>query len=50
MISPCVSNCQMNPHTQLCNGCRRSLDEIASWSKMTDQQRQAIMAKLKQRL
>jgi uncharacterized protein len=50
MISPCISNCQMNPLTRLCNGCGRTLDEIAAWTKMTDQERQIIMEQLKQRL
>ena len=34
--SPCVSVCRMDPRTQLCEGCLRTLDEIAAWSRMGD--------------
>jgi predicted Fe-S protein YdhL (DUF1289 family) len=27
-----------------CLGCRRTLDEITGWSKMTDEQRSAVLA------
>jgi uncharacterized protein len=34
--SPCVSVCRMNPGTQWCEGCFRTLEEIAAWSRMED--------------
>ena len=29
--SPCISVCQMDQDSGLCQGCWRSLDEIAAW-------------------
>ncbi len=30
--SPCIRVCRMNPHSGLCEGCLRTLDEIIQWS------------------
>lgn len=46
MDSPCIKICVIDPQSQLCLGCQRSLDEIARWSQMSDAQRRAIMAEL----
>ncbi|MEY2618953.1 MAG: hypothetical protein RL522_1955 [Pseudomonadota bacterium] len=32
--SPCVSVCRMDATSGLCEGCLRTLDEIASWADM----------------
>ncbi|HXD40240.1 MAG TPA: DUF1289 domain-containing protein [Ramlibacter sp.] len=34
--SPCVSVCRVDPATQWCDGCFRTLEEIAAWSRMDD--------------
>ncbi|MBS0450766.1 MAG: DUF1289 domain-containing protein [Proteobacteria bacterium] len=34
--SPCVSVCRMNAASGLCEGCLRTLDEIAAWGTMSD--------------
>jgi predicted Fe-S protein YdhL (DUF1289 family) len=47
--SPCVRLCVIDPETRLCEGCRRSLDEIAAWGRMTPGQRRKIMADLPNR-
>ena len=47
--SPCVNICRIEPASRLCLGCWRSIDEIGAWSRMTEAQRQAIMAELPQR-
>ncbi len=39
MDTPCVNICVIDPATGLCDGCARSLDEIAVWSKLTPTQR-----------
>jgi predicted Fe-S protein YdhL (DUF1289 family) len=44
--SPCVKVCVVHPEARLCVGCLRSLDEIAGWSRMTSDQRRAVMAEL----
>ena len=44
--SPCVKICIIHPEARLCTGCLRSMDEIAGWSRMTPQERRAIMDEL----
>lgn len=34
LASPCINICRMNAQTGLCEGCFRTLDEIARWSRM----------------
>ena len=34
--SPCVSVCRMDAATGWCEGCFRTLDEIAEWSALDD--------------
>ena len=47
--SPCVKLCVVHPEARLCVGCFRSIDEIASWSRLTPAERSAIMAELPSR-
>ncbi len=47
--SPCVKLCVVHPDERICVGCLRSIDEIAGWSRMTPQERAAIMAELPDR-
>jgi len=44
--SPCVKLCVVHPEARICVGCYRSIDEIAGWSRLTPDQRRAIMAEL----
>lgn len=48
--SPCVSVCRMDAHTGYCEGCLRSLDEIRLWSTQTDSDKQAVWARIAQRI
>ena len=41
--SPCVKICVLHPEEGLCTGCYRSRDEIALWSRLSPEQRRAIM-------
>jgi predicted Fe-S protein YdhL (DUF1289 family) len=34
--SPCISVCRIDAGTALCEGCLRTLDEIAAWSRLDD--------------
>ena len=36
----------MDPARGLCLGCRRTLDEIAGWVRMTDAERERILTEL----
>ncbi|MCW7537233.1 DUF1289 domain-containing protein [Aquabacterium sp. A7-Y] len=44
--SPCVSVCRMDPRTGWCEGCLRTLDEIAAWSGMSDLQKRQVWKQL----
>lgn len=46
IASPCVMVCTVDGASGLCLGCYRSLQEIANWSRLTDQERATIMAQL----
>ena len=47
--SPCVNVCRMNEATGLCEGCLRTLDEIACWSLLDDAEKRAVWQQLPQR-
>ena len=47
--SPCVNVCRMNEATGLCEGCLRTLDEIACWSLLDDAEKSAVWDELAQR-
>ena len=47
--SPCINVCRMNARTGLCEGCLRTLDEIALWSVLEEEDKRAIWAALAQR-
>jgi predicted Fe-S protein YdhL (DUF1289 family) len=49
MKSPCIKVCQMDPLRGLCLGCARTLDEIARWATMTEDERERILAALPRR-
>ena len=40
--SPCINVCVMNTASGLCDGCLRTLDEIAAWSCASDEQKRSI--------
>jgi uncharacterized protein len=44
--SPCVSVCRLDPATQICVGCGRTIAEIAAWPGLSDEERRAILARL----
>jgi uncharacterized protein len=39
----------MNPQTGWCEGCHRSIDEIARWSSMSNAQKQAVWDAINER-
>jgi hypothetical protein len=48
--SPCIAVCFMDPASDLCLGCGRTISEIARWHRLDDAERLAIMAKLPARM
>jgi predicted Fe-S protein YdhL (DUF1289 family) len=49
VASPCIDICKMDPATGLCAGCRRTLEEIASWSAYSPVEKRAVLALLSAR-
>jgi predicted Fe-S protein YdhL (DUF1289 family) len=47
--SPCVKVCVIHPESRLCTGCLRTIDEIGAWSRMTREDRRAVMDTLEAR-
>jgi predicted Fe-S protein YdhL (DUF1289 family) len=43
VASPCTQVCRIDAQSGLCLGCARTLDEIAAWSSMDDDQKQAVV-------
>ena len=39
----------MHPEARICTGCYRSIDEIGTWSKLSPEERAAIMQELPDR-
>jgi hypothetical protein len=48
--SPCIKVCVIEPQSGLCEGCGRTLQEIAQWAWLGEAERLAIMARLEERL
>ena len=47
--SPCVSVCRMDERSGWCEGCLRTLDEIALWSVLDDDDKRAVWVELSRR-
>ena len=45
-ITPCVGVCEIDPEDETCIGCKRTIEEITSWTKYTYEQRMIIMKRL----
>jgi predicted Fe-S protein YdhL (DUF1289 family) len=48
--SPCSSVCKLDSATEFCEGCFRTLDEIAAWSRLDDESKRAIWQLIAERL
>jgi predicted Fe-S protein YdhL (DUF1289 family) len=48
--TPCIAVCMMDPRTNLCLGCGRTLPEIARWHRMESAERRDVMAQLPARM
>ena len=47
--SPCTNVCRIDAATGWCEGCLRTLDEIAAWSSLDDAAKRVVWARLQQR-
>jgi predicted Fe-S protein YdhL (DUF1289 family) len=47
--TPCIKVCVVDGESGLCLGCYRRLNEVATWGRLTDAERDAILAELPSR-
>lgn len=47
--SPCINVCRMDARSGWCEGCLRTIDEIAAWSGLSDDEKRAVWQALPQR-
>lgn len=47
--SPCINVCRMHPQTGLCEGCLRTIEEIARWSCATEEEKRAVWREIRRR-
>ena len=46
IATPCIQVCMVDGQSGLCLGCFRTLQEIAGWTKLSAEQRAALMTEL----
>lgn len=47
--SPCVRLCTLDPRTDICLGCLRTLEEIKAWGGLDADGRRAVLSRLEER-
>lgn len=47
--SPCINVCRMDPRTGLCEGCFRTIEEIAQWCTATEETKRAVWKEIRRR-
>ncbi len=47
--SPCISVCRMDAARGLCEGCLRTLDEIAAWGMLDNEGKREVWVSIEQR-
>lgn len=47
--SPCISICRMDAASGFCEGCFRTLEEIAEWSRLNDEAKREVWQSIGQR-
>jgi len=48
--SPCMSVCQMDEETALCQGCLRTIDEIRLWGNADDAVKRSVWSDIEARV
>ena len=46
VLSPCTNVCRMDTRTGWCEGCWRTIDEIAAWAALDEDARRAVLARV----
>lgn len=47
--SPCIFVCKINPQTNLCSGCYRTVEEIRGWIKFTEPKKAKVLTAIDER-
>lgn len=47
--SPCIDVCRISADTGYCEGCSRTIVEIAAWSEYSDVEKRAVLEQLPRR-
>lgn len=47
--SPCTGICRIDAVSELCQGCLRTLDEIADWSMLSMREKDRLLLRLEER-
>ncbi len=50
IATPCINVCTLDPESKRCLGCGRTIEEIAQWTLLSDEDRARVMAELPARL
>lgn len=49
VASPCINVCTIDEESGLCLGCARSLQEVARWRRLSEEQKRAVVNQLTER-
>ena len=49
VASPCINVCRMDAASGWCEGCLRTIDEIAAWGSLGDDDKRAVWRRLEDR-
>jgi predicted Fe-S protein YdhL (DUF1289 family) len=41
--TPCINVCTIDERSGFCLGCRRTLEEVAAWARLSEEERLRIM-------
>ena len=47
--SPCINLCTMDDEDRYCLGCHRTLDEIALWSSLEQEEKESVWQLIEER-
>ncbi|MAJ80733.1 MAG: DUF1289 domain-containing protein [Porticoccaceae bacterium] len=45
--SPCVKQCDFNQELEICNSCKRTIQEIIDWSQMSESKKQSVVKRIR---
>lgn len=49
VASPCISICSIEEASGFCKGCKRTLQEVAMWLYMSEEEKARVVAQLPER-